>query len=96
MLAQNQSQQVHISEAASEGLTDAAQTLQNWFIQEEGTHYSANDLRACLVEWLESSIEQLVNDAPFLAVQSDRTQGFNQQAFQKALKSVSYIVKDAA
>ncbi|MBW4514511.1 MAG: hypothetical protein KME11_04740 [Timaviella obliquedivisa GSE-PSE-MK23-08B] len=96
MLTQNQSQQIYISEAASEGLTEAAQTLQSWLMQEEGTHYAANDLRACLVEWLESSIEQLVSDAPFLAAQSDRTQGFNQQAFKQALKSVSYTVKESA
>jgi hypothetical protein len=96
MLTQNQSQSIYISESVSEDLTSAAQFLQGWYLQEEGTHYSANDLRSCLVQWLESSIEQLASDAAFLAAQGDRSQAFNRQAFQQALKTVSYTAKKAA
>jgi hypothetical protein len=96
MLTQNSAQKPYTSEAISEGLTDAAKTLQGWYLREEGTLYSENDLRSCLVAWLESSMEQLVSDAPFLAVQADRTQGFNQQAFRKALNAAAYTVKQAA
>lgn len=96
MLAQNQSQSIYVSETVSESLTDAAEALQRWYAQEEGTHFSANDLRACLVQWMESSIEQLASDAAFLAAQGDRSQAFNRDAFLNALKSVSYSVKEAA
>lgn len=76
---------IYISDATHRALTTAAEVAQEWFEHEQGTHYSVDTLRAALVSWLESSIEQLAEDAPYHCFEGDGVFAFNRKGFKDQL-----------
>ena len=79
---------IFISESVKEAIALAAAVIQQHYEQEEGTHYTLEDLKKVLVNWLEDSIEGLANDAMFHCIEGDRSCAFNRSAFVSALKKV--------
>ena len=63
-------------------LNEAANQLKNHFIQEEGSAYSVADLRQALSNWLDLSVESLLDDILFHVVEGDRAYAFNRRAFE--------------
>jgi hypothetical protein len=76
------------SEQTSEKLWQAAQALAARYAHEDGTYYQVADLQRSLVNWLEQSIEQLVDDAVFHTAEGTDTYAFNQKGFKSLLKKV--------
>lgn len=76
---------LYVSELTQEALAQAVIDAQAHLKQEEGQHYSAEVLRQALIFWLESSIEQLVEDAMFHLFQGDRLYAFNRNVFSNRL-----------
>lgn len=85
-----QSQEIYISESVHEALDAAAAELQIHYVTESGTVYRADDLKAALVKWMESSIEQLAEDAIF-HVKSGQPVAFNPDKFDRALAQTQPI-----
>ncbi|WAL60951.1 hypothetical protein [Thermocoleostomius sinensis] len=67
-------------------LQDAAIELQAYFYQQEGEIYRVEDLQRALENWLELSMEALVEDALFHVVEGDRSSAFNRSAFESQMK----------
>jgi hypothetical protein len=76
------------NEAVQSALKSAAAELQSRFLQEEGELYRADDLQQALNHWLELSIESLVDDVLFHAVEGDRSYAFNREAFESQMRRV--------
>jgi hypothetical protein len=67
---------------AQRTLKDAANQLQDHFLKEEGSAYSVEDLQKALSNWLELSVESLLDDVLFHVVEGDRAYAFNRRAFE--------------
>jgi hypothetical protein len=76
------------TDSIQSALETAAIDLQTHFLQEEGEVYRVEDLQQALESWLELSVESLVEDALFHAVEGDRSVAFNRSAFESQLKRV--------
>ncbi|MBW4516141.1 MAG: hypothetical protein KME11_13080 [Timaviella obliquedivisa GSE-PSE-MK23-08B] len=63
-------------------LSEAATQLKNHFIREEGSAYSVEDLQQALSNWLELSVESLLDDVLFHVLEGDRAYAFNRRAFE--------------
>lgn len=80
---------IFISDTTQQALTRAAEAAQEWFEHEKGAHYPAETLRAALVSWLESSIEQLAEDAPYHCFQGESSFAFNRRGFKDQLDKLT-------
>lgn len=72
-----------------EELMSAATEIQQWFQEQEGIHYELLDLKQVLTQWLESSVEQLVSDAPWHCCTGSDRYSFNRHGFQAALEQLN-------
>jgi hypothetical protein len=63
-------------------LSDAASQLKNRFLREEGNTYAVEDLQKALGNWLQLSVESLLDDVLFHVVEGDRAYAFNRRAFE--------------
>lgn len=63
-------------------LNEAANHLRSYFIREEGSTYSVADLQQALSNWLDLSVESLLDDVLFHVVEGDRAYAFNRRAFE--------------
>lgn len=79
--------------ATQAALQTAATELQARFVTEYGEQYCVEDLQAALTQWLELSIESLVEDALFHTVEGDRAYAFNRRAFEMQMKKLQPEVK---
>jgi hypothetical protein len=70
------------TEAVQTALNQTAIALQARFAQETGDRYGVDDLQQALTQWLELSIEALVDDALFHTIEGDRAYAFNRRAFE--------------
>ena len=66
-------------------LNSIAAQLQSHIAHNDGTVYAVEDLQQALANWLELSIESLVEDAMFHTVEGDRSQAFNRRAWELQL-----------
>ncbi|HEY9628337.1 MAG TPA: hypothetical protein V6C84_13635 [Coleofasciculaceae cyanobacterium] len=76
------------TEAVKTALSQTAIALQSHFIQETGDCYGTEDLQQALTQWLELSIEALVEDALFHTLEGDRAYAFNRRAFEIQMQRV--------
>jgi hypothetical protein len=67
-------------------LRDTAIELQGHFLHEDGDLYRVDDLQRALENWLELSIEALVEDALFHVVDGDRATAFNRATFEAQMQ----------
>jgi len=74
------------TDSMQSALETAAIDLQAHYLREEGETYQVEDLQHALENWLELSIESLVEDALFHAVEGDRSIAFNRSAFEAQLR----------
>lgn len=79
------------TDSIQSALETAAIDLQAHFLQQEGEIYQVADLQRALENWLELSVESLVEDALFHAVEGDRSVAFNRSAFESQLRRVKPI-----
>ncbi|GAB4377993.1 MAG: hypothetical protein Kow00121_28950 [Elainellaceae cyanobacterium] len=79
------------TDAIQSALHSAAIDLQNRFVREEGEVYRVEDLQRALTNWLELSIESLVEDATFHAVEGDCASAFNRHDFEQQMKRVKPV-----
>lgn len=82
-------------EAVQTALNEAAIALQDRFILEEGDRYRVEDLQQALMQWLELSIEALVEDALFHTVEGDRAYAFNRRAFELQMRQIQPVPADS-
>ena len=73
------------TDATQAALQSAAAELQARLVEESGEQYRLEDLHSALAHWLELSIESLVEDALFHALEGDRSYAFNRRAFEAQL-----------
>ena len=78
-----------ITDTAVESLHRAAEQLQAHFLSEEGHCYPLEELLGVLVCWMESSIEELADDAAFHAVEGRSDYAFNRGRFEKAMNTLA-------
>jgi hypothetical protein len=78
-------------EAVQSALKLAASELQSHFLHEEGELYRTDDLQQALNHWLELSIESLVDDVLFHAVEGDRSYAFNREAFEAQMRRMQPV-----
>jgi hypothetical protein len=77
-------------------LNDAAHQLKIRFIQEEGNTYSVEDLQKALSNWLQLSVESLLDDVLFHVVEGDRAYTFNRRAFEIEMQRLHPVPFDQA
>jgi hypothetical protein len=75
-------------------LNEAANQLKNHFIREEGRAYSVEDLQQALSNWLELSVESLLDDVLFHVVEGDRAYAFNRRAFELEMQRLQPAQSD--
>ncbi len=73
------------TDATQVALQAAATELQARLAEASGERYRVEDLQMALAHWLELSIESLVEDALFHALEGDRSYAFNRRAFETQL-----------
>jgi hypothetical protein len=78
-------QTVTIPSSIDEALIIAAVEMQCWFECEYQIRYELSDLKHVLISWLETSIEQLMDDAFYHCCLGIAQYSFNRQGFQDAL-----------
>jgi len=76
------------TDATQAALQTAATELQARLVEESGERYRVEDLQTALAHWLELSIESLVEDALFHAIEGDRSYAFNRRAFETQLRKL--------
>jgi hypothetical protein len=76
------------TEALQSAFQTAAAELEARLFEDYGERYHVEDLQAALTQWLELSIESLVEDVLFHTVEGDRTCAFNRRAFELQLKKL--------
>lgn len=79
------------TDSIQSALETAAIDLQAHFLHEEGETYRVEDLQRALENWLELSVESLVEDALFHAVEGDRSVAFNRSGFESQLRRVEPV-----
>jgi hypothetical protein len=72
-------------------LNEAANHLKTYFLREEGSEYSIADLQQALSNWLDLSIESLLDDVLFHVIEGDRAYAFNRRAFELELQRLQSI-----
>jgi hypothetical protein len=72
-------------------LNDAASQLKSRFLQEEGNAYAVEDLQKALANWLQLSVESLLDDVLFHVVEGDRAYAFNRRAFEIEIQRLQPI-----
>lgn len=87
----NQQTSIYISESVQENLIAAAVELQTQYATESGIVYNASDLKAAVTKWLESSIEQLAEEAVFHLKEGRAEFAFNRPVFTRELGKLSAI-----
>lgn len=87
----NQQSQICINDSVQENLIAAAIELQAQYATESGVVYNASDLKAAARKWLESSIEQLAEDAVFHLKEGRADFTFNRSTFDRELAKLSAI-----
>jgi hypothetical protein len=83
---------LYLSDATQEALETAVTAAQEWLQPEEGKLYRADDLKRAFMHWLESSIEELAEDAMFHAFQGAYPHTFNRRAFSDRLNQLQPTV----
>jgi hypothetical protein len=73
-------------EAIQSALKETAGELQAHYLRQEGEFYRSEDLQRALNQWLELSIESLVDDVLFHTVEGDRSYSFNREAFDAQMR----------
>ena len=76
------------TDSIQSALETAAIDLQAHLLQEEGELYRVEELQRALENWLELSVESLVEDVLFHTVEGDRSMAFNRSAFESQLRRV--------
>jgi hypothetical protein len=76
---------LYVSELTEEYIDRAVIAAQTWLSQEEDKHYRAEDLKPLFIFWLESSIEQLAEEAMYHLFEGGRVFTFNREAFRDRL-----------
>lgn len=78
-----------LSKTAYKAFSVSAHNIQAALLAKNGRQYSIQDINDVLAQWLESSIEQLTEEACELCVTGDRNySAFNRQTFSDLLKKV--------
>lgn len=77
-------------------LNSVAAQLQERIALNEGTIYRLDDLQQALTNWLELSIEALVDDAMFHTIEGDRSQAFNRHAWENQLSRLEPVQVQAS
>lgn len=80
---------IFISDAVKQAIVDVSKQAQGYLEHEMGVHYSVNDLEKTFVSWLESSIEQLADDALYHCIEGDGSFAFNRHSFNSALEKLT-------
>ncbi len=75
-------------------LNEAANQLKDHFIREEGSAYSIEDLQQALSNWLDLSVESLLDDVLFHVVEGDRAYAFNRRAFELQMQRLQPVQSD--
>ena len=75
-------------------LNEAAIQLKNHFIREEGSTYSIENLQQALNNWLELSVESLLDDILFHIIEGDRAYAFNRRAFELEIQRLQPTQSD--
>lgn len=78
-----------ITDTAVESLHQAAEKLQAHYLSEEGYCYPLEKLLEVLMTWLESSIEELADDAAFHVATGRNDYAFNRGRFEKAMNTLA-------
>jgi hypothetical protein len=86
MLEQNQ---IYLSDSAIEGIEVGAESLQQWLKAQTGEHYSIEDLKRVVRNWLEASIESLAEDVIYHAKEGVETHAFNRREFARQLDKLT-------
>jgi hypothetical protein len=82
-----------ITDTALNALSTSANQIQNALFERTGEVYSLPDLMDALARWLESSIEQLSEDACELVLTGDHTySSFNRRYFEQRLQAVPSFI----
>lgn len=79
------------TDAIQQALRRAAVELRAYYAHEQGELYRVEDLRQALNNWLELSIESLVEDALFHTVEGDRAYAFNRAAFEAQMQRIQPV-----
>ena len=79
------------TEAVQQSLNQAAIALRTRYVHETGEIYRVEELQQALTQWLELSIETLVDDALFHTAEGDRAYAFNRRAFELKLQQLQPI-----
>jgi hypothetical protein len=75
-------------------LNDAASQLKSRFLREEGNTYSVEDLQKALGNWLQLSVESLLDDVLFHVVEGDRAYAFNRRAFEIEIQRLQPVASE--
>lgn len=76
--------QAAISDSALEQIPIALLKVYNR-LRSEGLDYLPSEVAGAIADWLELSLEQLVDDALWHLVEGDRSYAFNRKAFEDSL-----------
>lgn len=79
---------IHINQSVYDSIADAALQLQLHYVINSGVTYDLHDLQTALVHYLEGSIESLVDDLMFHAVEGDRAHAFNWAEYERQLNKL--------
>jgi hypothetical protein len=79
------------TEAVQQSLRETAIALRTHYADETGETYRVEELQQALTQWLELSIETLVDDAFFHTAEGDRAYAFNRRAFDLQLQRLQPI-----
>jgi hypothetical protein len=74
----------------------AAAELQAYYAHEYGDTYRAEDLQQALNNWLELSVEYLVEDVLFHTIEGDRSYAFNRAAFELQMRQIQPVEQKPA
>jgi hypothetical protein len=81
-----------LTKTAQRSLSVSAHKILEALIADKGEHYAIEDINDVLAQWLESSIEQLCEEACEMCVSGDRTHSsFNRSTFENLLKKAPCI-----
>ncbi|MCU0568695.1 MAG: hypothetical protein MUF49_19120 [Oculatellaceae cyanobacterium Prado106] len=79
------------TDSLNEQISEAALDLQSHLMRETDELYGVEDLEQALANWLELSVEALVDDVLFHVVEGDRSTAFNRRAFEIQLNKLPSV-----
>ena len=91
MLNQNSqipSTDIYISQSTHSSIADLAMQLQLHYVINSGATYDVHDLQQAILQWLESSIESLVDDGMFHLVEGQKGFAFNRSEYERQLNKL--------